>query len=96
MKKLVLLVLALFVFTASTYAGDVWVNGYYRSDGTYVRGHYRSSPNQYRYDNYGPSQNDYERYNPRQRDYDGDGIPNYMDYDDDNDGISDDYDSSQY
>jgi hypothetical protein len=24
--------------------GDVWVNGYYRSDGTYVQSHYRSNP----------------------------------------------------
>lgn len=26
------------------YGEDVWVDGYYRSDGTYVRGHYRSAP----------------------------------------------------
>ena len=31
---------------------DTSVRGYYRSDGTYVQPHYRSSPNQYRYDNY--------------------------------------------
>lgn len=40
------------------FAGDVWVNGYTRSDGTYVSGHYRSSPNAYNWDNksYTPSQ----------------------------------------
>lgn len=29
--------------TSST--SDVWVDGYYRSDGTYVKGHWRSAPN---------------------------------------------------
>ena len=28
----------------NTVAADVWVDGYFRSDGTYVQGHYRSSP----------------------------------------------------
>jgi hypothetical protein len=77
-------------------AGDVYVGGYYRKDGTYVRPHIRSSPNSSRSDNYGPSQNSDQLMNPRSRDYDSDGIPNYMDRDDDNDGIRDDYDSSQY
>ncbi len=40
----------LFYFVSSVSA--YWVNGYYRSDGTYVRGHYRSRPNAYTYDNY--------------------------------------------
>lgn len=83
-------------FVCARAFADVWVPGYYRSDGTRVRGHYRSSPNQYKWDNYGPSKSDNELINPRSRDYDGDGTPNYLDYDDDNDGYSDDYDSSQY
>jgi len=29
-----------------------YVSGYYRSNGTYVRPHYRSNPNGLRYDNY--------------------------------------------
>ncbi len=29
----------------TTSTSDVWVDGYYRSDGTYVTGHYRSAPN---------------------------------------------------
>ena len=33
-------------------SSDVWVNGYYRSDGTYVNGYYRSAPNGNPYDNY--------------------------------------------
>lgn len=28
----------------SAWAGDVFVNGYFRSDGTYVQPHYRSAP----------------------------------------------------
>ena len=28
----------------NTAAADVWVDGYFRSDGTYVQGHFRSSP----------------------------------------------------
>ena len=31
---------------------DVYVNGYTRSDGSYVGGHYRSSPNSSVYDNW--------------------------------------------
>ncbi|MBM0636862.1 hypothetical protein LNU06_01620 [Campylobacter sp. VicNov18] len=30
---------------------DVYVNGYYRKDGTYVEPHYRSNPNDTTYDN---------------------------------------------
>lgn len=47
MKKvlfLIALVLA-FVFSVSVaFAGDVYVRGYYRKDGTYVQPHYRSAP----------------------------------------------------
>jgi hypothetical protein len=32
--------------------GDVYVNGYYRKDGTYVRPHYRSAPDGNPYNNY--------------------------------------------
>lgn len=35
-----------------TYPGEVWVNGYTRSDGTKVAGHYRTAPNSTRNDNY--------------------------------------------
>ena len=33
-------------------AGDVYVPGYYRGDGTYVQPHYRSAPNRNPYDNW--------------------------------------------
>ena len=43
MKKIIIsIVFALTLI--NTVAADVWVDGYFRSDGTYVQGHYRSSP----------------------------------------------------
>ena len=53
---------AILLFSVAEVASAAWVNGYYRSDGTYVRGHYRSNPNGLNYDNYSykPSQ---PRYN---------------------------------
>ena len=52
MKKLIsiLLLAALILSTTLAYAG--WVNGYYRSNGTYVSGYYRSDPNSTVRDNY--------------------------------------------
>jgi hypothetical protein len=50
MKKLVLAVVA-FAMAAPAMA-QVYVNPYVKRDGTYVQGHYRSSPNSSVYDNY--------------------------------------------
>jgi hypothetical protein len=95
--KIAIWILSCLVFFASfAYAKDVHVRGYYRQDGTYVRPHVRSSPNQYKWDNYGPSRTDTELMNPRLRDNDRDGTPNYLDRDDDNDGTPDDSDVNQY
>ena len=98
MGKFIAIALAIgFILSSSgLYAKDVYVHGYYRSDGTYVRPHIRSSPDAYRWNNYGPSTNSYHLMHPRTRDYDRDGIPNYLDRDSDNDGIMDDYDSNPY
>lgn len=52
-------------FAPSVEAG--WVNGYFRSDGTYVSGHYRSDANGLRYDNY--SYDGGDLYNPSYYDY---------------------------
>lgn len=98
MKKLILLLVILLIgFSSVTFAGDVWVNGYFRRDGTYVQGHWRSAPNQYRWDNYGRNSGSNSYYspynNPYTRDYDGDGIYNQYDMDDDNDGKLDQYDN---
>ena len=43
--------LAALIFTAPILA-QTYVKGYTRSDGTYVKGHYRSSPNSTQRDNY--------------------------------------------
>lgn len=93
MKKYILaafLTVTLSLMAANAVAGDVYVDGYYRKNGTYVRPHYRSAPNDQKWDNYGPSQSDNELLNPKSRDFDQDGTPNYQDKDDDNDGILDD------
>ena len=54
MKKIVVFILSAFFFlfalASSVSAG--WVNGYYRSNGTYVNGYYRTEPNLYKWDNY--------------------------------------------
>lgn len=54
--KTIIASLALTLLATAANAGQ-YVNGYTRSDGTYVQGHYRSSPNSYQYDNYGTSGN---------------------------------------
>ena len=84
------------MLTAPALADDVYVNGYTRKDGTYVRPHVRSAPDSSTSNNYGPSQNSYELMQPRSRDNDHDGMPNYQDSDDDNDGPFDNGDNSQY
>jgi len=59
MKKIIIALLLVLSF-ASISVADEWVNGYYRSDGSYVTGHYRSDPdgntsNNYSYPgNYNP------------------------------------------
>ena len=45
-------VLALLLTTVTAFAQDVYVQGYYRSDGTYVQPHYRSAPNNTTLDNW--------------------------------------------
>ena len=45
--------MATLMIMASSFAqADVYVNGYYKSNGTYVQPHYRSSPNSTTYDNW--------------------------------------------
>ncbi len=59
MKKILIgILLASF---AGLVGADTWVNGYTRSDGTYVQGHNRSPPNSYQFDNYS-SQGNYNPY----------------------------------
>lgn len=47
-----LIPLILLLLSSMSLAQDVWVEGYYRNDGTYVNGHYRSAPNDTKTDNW--------------------------------------------
>lgn len=99
MKQAIALLFGLCFLLSSTsvlLARDVHVGGYYRGNGTYVRPHIRSSPDSSKWNNYGPSRKSDELMNPRSRDADKDGTPNYLDHDDNNNGIEDDKDSRQY
>ena len=89
MKKIILAICILSLMATTVWAGSV--RGYYRKNGTYVQPYQRSAPDGYKYNNYGPSTNSYDKINPYSRDSDKDGIPNYLDRDDNNDGKSDDY-----
>lgn len=51
MKTLILLAIIAFA-TATTVFGQTYVNGYFRSNGTYVQPHYRSSANSTNLDNW--------------------------------------------
>jgi hypothetical protein len=55
MKKLILTLAFLFVATIAL--ADVYVNGYYRNNGTYVQPHWRSSPNSSTTDNWSSTGN---------------------------------------
>ena len=44
MKKLLLLLIPMLLLCIDVAVADTYVEGYYRRDGTYVRPHYRSSP----------------------------------------------------
>lgn len=93
---LLLFLAVLLIVPQLAMAKDVHVKGYYRKDGTYVRPHIRSSPDSYKSNNYGPSTDSYQLMQPQQRDWDRDGTPNYLDKDDDNDGVHDNNDRQQY
>ena len=88
MKSIIFIMFFILASASIVFAGDVWVNDYYRKDGTHVQGHHRSTPDNDRSNNYGPSKNNH--------DYDGDGIKNKYDRDDDNDGVNDNQDHRQY
>tara|TARA_B100000886_G_C20170492_1_gene385844 strand:- start:241 stop:567 length:327 start_codon:yes stop_codon:yes gene_type:complete len=69
----VLLFFPLISFTGESVKADVNVNGYYRSNGTFVQPHRRSSPNNSLYDNYSYPGN----YNPNSGSYTPSYTPSY-------------------
>lgn len=62
MKKLLslLMIVSIFITLALSVSAYTRVRGYYRSNGTYVQPHYRTSPNSSFYDNWSTRGN----YNP--------------------------------
>ena len=52
MKKIMVLTLMALAFGATELQAQTHVNGYYKSDGTYVQPHYRSNPNSTTLDNW--------------------------------------------
>lgn len=54
MKLVSLLIVfaSVFVLISGAAFADVYVNGYYRSNGTYVQPHYRSDPDGYKWNNW--------------------------------------------
>lgn len=91
MKPLAFLLISLFSINA--FPNDVYVDGYTRPDGTYVAPHVRSAPDSYKFNNYGDPApgNIQQQQDVRGRDYDRDRTMNQFDYDDDNDGLMDEY-----
>lgn len=54
-RRLLAVLLSLVILaavSAPVASADEWVNGYFRGDGTYVQGYYRSSPDGIPYNNY--------------------------------------------
>lgn len=90
----------------STYSSpqqSTYVSGYNRANGTYVRPHYRTYPDDFVDNNYGlPSQQQAEQFKNYATlptylyDFDGDNIANQYDMDDDNDGVIDSFDKAPY
>ena len=62
MKKLLFAAAFVLVVLCTGAYADTYVNGYYRKDGTYVQGHYKTPNDPYFYNNYS-SQGNYNPYN---------------------------------
>jgi hypothetical protein len=79
--KILMFLLAI-ILSSSAYASDVFVRGYYKSNGTYVNPYYRTAPDNTINNNYG-TQGNYNPHtgawgttpqNPTQPDYTGFGV----------------------
>jgi hypothetical protein len=98
MKNVILPVAALsfacFALTANAKCvnGRELVHGYTKSNGTHVNSYYRTCADGNKNNNFGKQQ--YPGQNPYTRDADHDGIPNYLDRDDNNNGLTDNQDAA--
>jgi len=91
MKRLIVFLVA--GLMAGAAFADSYVDGYTRKDGTYVQGHTKSSPDQYRNNNLGSE----SRGGNRRDEYSSSGATNksnsgYGLYDNDRDGVGNSYD----
>lgn len=97
MKKaipLALLIISLILIYTYPANALVFVEDYYRSDGTYVKSHFRTSPNAFKFDNFSwtPSQGYFnESYYSTDKDYGTEWYTPYRDYYYDGDYLSDYY-----
>lgn len=95
MKRIAIMACSsLMVMTSGAVSAGQWVDGYMKSDGTYVQGYSRSSPDSYRYNNRGS-----QTLGGTQRDEYSSGLgatnrsnPSWGWRDNDNDGWSNSYD----
>lgn len=66
MKKFFLLIFGLTFFLFNVQVADAgWVNGYFKSNGTYVNGYYRTEPDYYKWNNYSFNNDWNDAYNDR-------------------------------
>ena len=84
MKKFIFSLLAtciLFLSTTTSVSAG-WVNGYFKSNGTYVQGYYRTEPDYYKWNNYSFDNDWNDAYNDKSwyRDYGYDPEPYDNDY----------------
>lgn len=52
MKKIALVAIVSLIALGSTLSAQTWVNGYSKSNGSYVSGHYRTKPDSNPFNNY--------------------------------------------
>ncbi|PZM86328.1 hypothetical protein DLH72_01165 [Candidatus Gracilibacteria bacterium] len=81
MKKLFTLIVSIMILLGTSIEAfaDTWVNGYYKKNGTYVQGHWRSDRNGSKYDNWSTKGN-YNPYTGKAGTHKVDGYSNYNYY----------------
>jgi hypothetical protein len=54
MKRLIVTIMLLLGLASMASAwGYIWIDGYQKQDGSYTRGHWRTTPDEYRWNNLG-------------------------------------------